>query len=115
VRLTHSGQRPDRVENALSAAAKAMPSGGHRRHQREIFVRAKDLYWKLRRQESRTSIFFTYGLPNERTDEFSARNMTRQGEQNIALRGLEPVSCDRLFADLEAAGVRVFHPADTAA
>lgn len=81
VRLTHTGQLPDKIERGLQAIA-ALINGGHRRRQDpRIITQLHDLYWRLIGCADRMSVFFTFGRANAFTFDFAAANLDRQERQ----------------------------------
>jgi hypothetical protein len=112
VRISHTGQLPDTIENTIKAASRI---GGQRkdRHDPAWATLAKQTYWKVIGRRDRLSVFFTFGAANNFTREFAEANMMRQNEQtgqksvvvpaalNAALRaqGVETADCCALSGE----------------
>lgn len=94
VRLSHTGQLPDKIETVIKAAAKLQQKKN--RHDPVWATAAKSAYWKLIGRRDRLSVFFTYGVDNRFTEEFAAANMMRQNQQTGQLEALViPDALDR--------------------
>jgi hypothetical protein len=107
VRLTHTGQLPDRFERVLKGMNRLMNGGDRNRQDFAFTTWLKDRYWQLIGRRDRLSIFFTYGRPNSFTYDFSYFNVARQHKQTRAgMTGLPGVLASRL----QAAGVTPFDP-----
>lgn len=103
VRISHTGQLPDTIENAIKAASRI---GGQRkdRHDPAWATLAKQTYWKVIGRRDRLSVFFTFGAANKFTREFSEANMMRQSEQTEQEAAVVPAALD---AALRAQGVEI--------
>jgi len=84
VRISHTGQLPDLVENSIKAAGKLATRGSRMAQEPTWIYGAKETYWKLIGRRDRLSVFFTYGAPNRFTQEFAEANMDRQAKQTGA-------------------------------
>jgi phytanoyl-CoA dioxygenase PhyH len=73
VRITHSGQDKTRLQRRLTMASALLPKGSVD----AMFAKTRMLYRTLVGRE-RIASFFTFGLPNDYTIEFSKNNMRRQ-------------------------------------
>ena len=76
VRLSHTGQLPDTIENVIKAAARIRSKED--RHDPRWATNLRSAYSKLRGRRDRLSVFFTYGYLNDYTHEFAKVNMDRQ-------------------------------------
>jgi len=81
VRISHTGQLPDMVENGIKAAGKLATRGSRVTQEPPWIFAAKETYWKMIGRRDRLSVFFTYGAPNRFTQEFAEANMDRQTQQ----------------------------------
>lgn len=98
VRLNHTGQLPNAIENGFKALSR-MFTGGDRTKQDPAFVTAlKGLYWKAIGHQDRLSVFFTYGVANEYTYDFAFNNLARQDKQSsVKSAELAPALIERLM------------------
>jgi hypothetical protein len=76
VRLSHTGQLPDVIENVIKAASRMRSKAD--RHDPRWATNLRSAYSRLRGRRDRLSVFFTYGYPNDYTHEFARVNMDRQ-------------------------------------
>jgi len=111
VRITHTGQLPDLVENGLKAVSRTLNHGKRDREDPVWISRMKAWYWKIIGRRDRLSVFFTYGAPNTFTYDFAEANMSRQVRQGAGggLAGLHT----GLKASLKKEGVRLYNATST--
>jgi hypothetical protein len=106
VRLNHVGQLPDPFEKVLKGV-NAYLNGRDRTKEDVAAVQAvKNIYWKLVGRRDRLSIFFTYGVPNNFTYDFSYYNIVRQQKQTKVVESDLPHD---LVERLKAAQVTPFN------
>jgi hypothetical protein len=110
VRLTHAGQRPSTIERALMRMNGILGGTPDKNDVWPVYA-ARKLYCRLRGASDRLSIFFTFGYPNEFTEQFSRANMLRQIEQNGGKAGVLPADLVQGFGRSQ---VKIFseRPAD---
>lgn len=102
VRLSHRGQSDDPVETALKLAGLIGRAIGFEGNAAQS--RLHNWYLRLKQARPRYSIFFTFGYPNQFTEDFAQGNMKRQLRQTHgALTTLPPV----LGEELRRRGVRL--------
>lgn len=92
VRIFHHGDKKTPLERLLGKTIKSEPLK---------YQLWKRLRWLTGRTD-KLSIFFTYGVPNEHTTEFSRRNMQRQNRQNRVPEHRVPPA---LLAAVQSSGV----------
>lgn len=112
VRLNHRGQLPDLVEKGIKAATRLATRGSRVTEEPEWASSARATYWSLRGRRDRVSVFFTYGAPNDFTEQFASANLERQRLQSGHRSQELP---NDLRSRLEAQGVRlseVIRPCD---
>ncbi|MEN3165757.1 phytanoyl-CoA dioxygenase family protein [Tistrella mobilis] len=86
VRISHCGDLPDPIESLMQKMSRVLKGRDPHRQDPEIFVRAREKYVEIRRNQQKMSLFFTFGIENQFTIDFSNNNMKRQLRQ-IELSG----------------------------
>lgn len=81
VRISHTGQLPDPVEQGLKGLGRVVNKGQRDRQDPSWVSRLKASYWKLIRRRDRLSVFFIYGAPNSFTYDYVEANTRRQARQ----------------------------------
>ncbi|WP_372001793.1 hypothetical protein P7L68_22355 [Tistrella mobilis] len=81
VRISHCGDLPDGVEKVMQKVSRVLKGRHAQRQDPDLFVKIREAYVKMRRDEQKMSIFFTFGMDNIFTSDFSRTNMQRQMEQ----------------------------------
>ena len=107
VRLSHAGQLPDRVEQAIKALNILFTRADRTREDVRLATALKAAYWRVLRRKERLSVFFTYGRPNSHTYDFSFFNIVRQNKQSSVTDLRLPAE---LCARLRAMGVAAYDP-----
>lgn len=81
VRISHCGDLPDGVETVLQKVSRILKGRNPQKQDPDLFVRIREHYVKMRRDQQKMSLFFTFGVDNMYTSDFSHNNMRRQAEQ----------------------------------
>jgi hypothetical protein len=108
VRLSHAGQLPDTFEKAIKAVNMLFTRNDRTREDARFASTLKSAYWKLLGRKDRLSVFFTYGYPNEHTNDFSYFNIMRQARQSHVCDSRLP---SELSERLRSLGVASYDPA----
>jgi hypothetical protein len=103
VRLDHTGQLPDPIEQGMKAVSR-LASGGKRGPDPAAITALHKLYWRLLGRQDRLSVFFTFGAPNAFTYQFAEANMARQLRQ----AGGKARLLDSIATPLREQGVTVY-------
>jgi hypothetical protein len=99
VRLSHIGQIPDPVEKTLIGLNQLLNRGDRKRPDNEFVVALKNIYWRIRNRHDKMSIFFTFGVNNDYTQQFARSNMARQNTQaGLSSEEIRPALVKRLSA-----------------
>jgi hypothetical protein len=108
VRLSHSGQLPDKVERFLKLLSRIWNKGGRGGQDPKLVTWLHDIYWRFLGRVDRMSTFFTFGRTNDFTYDFAAANLDRQALQlsETARGGINNVR--DIAATLERQGVLTY-------
>lgn len=100
VRLSHTGQLPDKVERGLKLFSRLLNKGRRNGEDTRFVTWLHDRYWRLLGRADRMSVFFTY--------DFAAANIDRQARQ-IAEESANRIEDVREIAsNLESQGVLTY-------
>ncbi|MEN2980370.1 hypothetical protein P7L78_21570 [Tistrella bauzanensis] len=108
VRISHCGDLPDGVETVMQKVSRVLKGRHAQRQDPDLFVRIREAYVRMRRDQQKMSLFFTFGVENSYTRDFSRTNMKRQIEQ-VRLAG-DQIRLDfpaELVQKLGAAGIGI--------
>lgn len=98
VRLNHTGQLPNAIENGFKAISRLFTKGDRTKQDPAFVTTLKALYWKAIGHKDRMSVFFTYGCPNDFTYDFAYNNLSRQEKQSsVKAAYLSPQLASRLM------------------
>jgi hypothetical protein len=98
VRITHRGVAPGVVDWALLGVAKMCAN----RKSASLAARLRRARMKLAKRPDRIAVYFAFGQPNEKSREFTRRNMRRQSSQ---LGHHSPHLPEQLVESLAASGI----------
>jgi len=81
VRLSHCGQPADPFERVLKGVNVVARGGRGISPDNRLVSDIERMYWRMMGRDDRLSVFFTFGAPNARTEEFAKASMVRQTRQ----------------------------------
>ena len=77
VRITHRGVSPGALDRALLGAAKAISP----HHPAPLAAKLRRKRMRIEHKPNRIAVYFAFGLPNDKSEQFARRNMQRQLSQ----------------------------------
>lgn len=100
VRITHAGKEYDFFERGLLKMGRML---GDSTGKSKIGRKVRDIYCGFKAGKPKRSFFFTFGAPNNFTNDFARTNMRRQLDQSGGKRFTLP---DSLSAELHKNGIK---------